>query len=57
MGQLIEQLQSDRVVHILPPVLPVSGNWDLPVGPLACQVDADAGDHRGFVLEAEGSEV
>lgn len=57
MGQLIKQLQSDRVVHVLPPVFSVRGNWDLPVGPFTCQVDAHTGDHCGLVLEAEGSEV
>lgn len=53
----IKQLESDRVVHVLPPVFSVSGNWDFPVGPLTCQVYANTGDHRGLVLEAEGSEV
>lgn len=53
----IKQLEGDRAVHVLPPVLAISGNWDLPVGPLARQVDAHTGNHCGFVLEAEGSEV
>lgn len=53
----VEEFERDRVVHILPPVLGVGGDGDLPVGPLAGQVDADAGHHLGTVLETEGGEV
>lgn len=53
----IEKLQGDRVVHVLPPVFPVSGDRDLPVGPFTGQVDADAGDDCGLVLQAERGEV
>lgn len=53
----IEQLQRDGAVHVLPPVFPICGHGDLPVGPLTGQVDADAGDDRGPVLQAEGGEV
>lgn len=35
----------------------IRGHGDLPVGPLAGQVDADARDDRGPVLQAEGGEV
>lgn len=38
-------------------MLSISGNWDLPVGPFASQVNADTGDDRGLVLQAEGGEV
>lgn len=38
-------------------MFPVSGNRDLPVGPLAGQMYAHTGDHCGLVLEAEGGEV
>lgn len=53
----IKQLKGDRVVHVLPPMFSISGNWNLPVGPLTSQVNAHTGNHRGLVLEAEGSEV
>ena len=53
----VKQLQGDGVVHVLPPMFSISGNWNLPVGPLASQVNAHTGDHGGLVLEAEGSEV
>lgn len=53
----VQQLQRDGAVHVLPPVFTVRGHGDLPVGPLAGQVDADARDHRGPVLQAEGGEV
>lgn len=53
----IEQLEADRAVHILPPVFSISRNWNLPVGPLTSQVDANTRNHSGLVLEAEGSEV
>lgn len=38
----------------------VSGHWlttHLPAGPLARQVDAEAGDDGGLVLQAHGGEV
>jgi len=38
-------------------VLSISGNGDLPVGPLASQVNANTGDDCGLVLQAEGGEV
>lgn len=38
-------------------MFPISGNWNLPVGPLAGQMYAHTCDHCGLVLEAEGSEV
>lgn len=57
MSLTIQQLKANRAVHILPPVFSISRNWNLPVGPLTSQVDANAGDHSGLVLEAEGSEV
>lgn len=57
MGLTIQQLEANRAVHILPPVLSISRNRNLPVGPLTSQVDANTGDHSGLVLEAEGSEV
>lgn len=53
----IKKLQRDRVVHVFPPVFPVSGDRDLPVGPFTGQVDADAGDDCGFMLQAERGEV
>lgn len=53
----IKQLEGDRVVHVLPPVFSISGNGNLPVGPLTSQVNANTGDHCGLVLEAKGSEV
>lgn len=56
-ARTIQQLQRHRGVHVLPPVLAVGGHWDLPVGPLAGQVDADAGHDGGAVLQAEGGEV
>lgn len=57
MSLTIKQLKANRAVHILPPVFSISRNWNLPVGPLTSQVDANTGDHSGLVLEAEGSEV
>lgn len=57
MSLTIQQLKANRAVHILPPVFSISRNWNLPVGPLTSQVDANTGDHSGLVLEAEGSEV
>lgn len=53
----IKQLKSDRIVHVLPPVFSISGDRNLPVGPLTSQMDANAGNHRGLVLEAKCSEV
>jgi hypothetical protein len=38
-------------------VFPISGDRDLPVGPFTGQVDADAGDDCGLVLQAERGEV
>ena len=38
-------------------MLAVGGDGDLPVGPLAGQVDAHTGHHLGAVLQAEGGEV
>lgn len=45
------------MVHVLPPVFPICGHGDLPVGPLTGQVDADACNNGGPVLQAEGGEV
>lgn len=53
----IQQCERDGAVQILPPVFPISGDRDLPVGPFTGQVDADAGDYCGLVLQAEGGEV
>ena len=53
----VQQLQRDRRVHVLPPVLPVRGHGNLPVGPLARQVDAHTRNHCGLVLKAECGEV
>lgn len=53
----IQQLKGDSIVHILPPVLAVCGDWDLPVGPLAGQVDANAGHDGRAVLQAECGQV
>lgn len=38
-------------------MLPVRGDWDLPVGPLTGQVDTDAGHNGRGVLQAEGGQV
>lgn len=57
MSQLVEQLDGDLVIYVLPPVLPVGGHRDLPVGPLTGQVYADAGNDCGAVQEAEGGQV
>lgn len=35
----------------------ISGHRDLPVRPLACQVNADTGNDCGLVLQTEGGEV
>lgn len=53
----IEKFKCNWAVHILPPVLSIGGNRDLPVGPFAGQVNTDAGDDCGLVLQAEGGEV
>lgn len=53
----IQQCERDGAVQILPPVFPISGDRDLPVGPFTGQVDADAGDDCGLVLQAERGEV
>lgn len=38
-------------------MLPVRGDWDLPVGPFTSQVDTDAGHNGRGVLQAEGGQV
>lgn len=38
-------------------MLPISGHWDLPVGPFASEVYAHASNDRGLVLQTEGGEV
>lgn len=53
----VQQCERDGAVQILPPVFPISGDRDLPVGPFTGQVDADAGDDCGFMLQAERGEV
>lgn len=53
----VQQCERDGAVQILPPVFPISGDRDLPVGPFTGQVDADAGDDCGLVLQAERGEV
>lgn len=53
----VQQLQRHGAVDVLPPVLAVGRHGDLPVGPLAGQVDTDAGNHGGPILQAECGEV
>lgn len=53
----VQQLQGHRAVHIFPPVFPIRGNRNLPVGPLTGQVDTHTGNNCGPVLQAEGGEV
>lgn len=53
----IQQFQGDRGVDILPPVLAVRGHGDLPVGPLAGEMDAYAGHNGRTILQAERGQV
>lgn len=52
LRELLEELGGDRRVDVREPLLLLVRQRDLPVGPLARQVDAEAGDHRRFVLQA-----
>lgn len=56
-ARTVQQLQRHRAVHILPPVFPICGNRNLPVGPLTGQMDTHTGNNCGPVLQAEGGEV
>lgn len=53
----IKQLQSHSPVYIFPPMFPIWRDRNLPVGPLAGQMNADTCHHCGFVLQTEGSQV
>lgn len=53
----IQQFQSNRRIHIFPPVFPISRYWNLPVRPLAGQVNAHTCYHRRLVLKTECSKV
>ena len=50
-------MQRHSAVHILPPVFAICGHRDFPVGPFTGQVDADACDDCGPILQAKGGEV
>lgn len=49
----VQEFQSYSAINVLPPVLPVCGDWYLPVGPLTSQMDADAGHNGRGVLQTE----
>lgn len=53
----VQQLQGHRGVHVLPPVLPVRGHRDLPVGPFAGEMDAHTSHDGGTVLQAERGQM
>lgn len=57
MVHTIQQLKCDCGINILPPVFAISRNGDLPVGPFAGEMDANAGYNGWTVLQAEGGQV
>lgn len=56
-ARTIKQLQGDGGVHVLPPVLSVCRYRDLPVGPLAGEMDAHTGHNGRTVLQAKRGQV
>lgn len=56
-GELLEELEGNGLVDVPKPGLPFVALRYLPVGPLAGQVDAEAGDDRGLVLKAHCGQV
>ncbi len=57
VGQLLQQLLGNGAVDVRIPGQILLAFRYLPVGPLAHEVNAEAGDHRGFVLQAHGGEM
>lgn len=55
--QLFKQLRGAALVDVPEPVLVLAGLGYFPVGPLARQVDAQAGHHPGLVLQAHHRQV
>ena len=56
-SQLVEQFDRGCVVDVVEPLFVLSREWDLVVGPLAGEVNANARHNRRRISEAHRSEV